>query len=477
MNKTLILETYPFSPHLEISGEIALNKKFFEKQKVFFGWLGDDLKWAEWHQPTYKKFIFSYKKRIRYFQDIIEKKGINLINIKKFEINTKDIEKWSEEFSGNLNDLKKYTFKKKNLGIGVASSLISYCQESEPDLGIHKSIVKKSLYSSAYVYRLARKILVKYKPNTLVTFNGRFATSNAISLAAKDLKIKTIFHERGSNLYKYELFEGNLHSNILRKKLIKNYWKKEKNKKIKNKIANEFFLSRRKGTNKDSLGMSFRNSKKPPNIKLLKNQKIYTYFSSTSYEWDALIDFTKKEWNNEYHAIKNLISETNKLKHKIKLIIRLHPFNKKLKNFKDIKKIKSLANKNNILLFDEHSNIDSYELIKKSYAIITYGSTIGAEAVFLCKPSISMRNCYYQSKDTVYSALNLNQLKEVLRKNKLKIKSVKSILPFAYYMSIFGNKFKYYKPNDYFNGLFLGKSILPYPKITKFIVSNIRRFL
>ena len=33
-------------------------------------------------------------------------------------------------------------------------------------------------------------------PDTLVTFNGRFATSNAIAIAAEELKIKTIFHEK-----------------------------------------------------------------------------------------------------------------------------------------------------------------------------------------------------------------------------------------------------------------------------------------
>ena len=325
--------------------------------------------------------------------------------------------------------------------------------------------------------QVSKKILQYHNPEILITFNGRFATSNAIALAAKDLNIKTIFHERGSNLERYELFEGSVHSNELRKKLIKYYWDNEKNKKIKFKIAKKFFLSKRKGIKKDAYGLSFKNLKKPPNIKVIKNQKIYTYFSSTSYEWDALKTNTHNEWKNEYHAIKSLICETNKLKNKIKLVIRLHPYNNRLKNFEDLKKIKILANKNNILLFDEHSNINSYKLMKKSYAIITYGSTIGAEAIYMNKPSISMRKSYYQNKNTVYSALNRKELKKILSLNKLKEKNKDSILPYGYYMSIFGKEFKYYKPKNYFNGLFLGRTILPYPKITKFIVSNIRRFL
>ena len=64
------------------------------------------------------------------------------------------------------------------------------------------------------------------------------------------------------------------------------------------------------------------------------------------------------------------------------MIIKLHPYNKLLRNYNDINKIKELLRNNNIV-YDEFSKINSYKLIKKSDVVISYGSTIGAEAVYL----------------------------------------------------------------------------------------------
>ena len=76
MKKILILETYPFSPHLETSGEIALTFKEKYKYEVYFGWLGQNLEWAEWHLSKIKNFFYSYERRIRNFTKILEKKEI-----------------------------------------------------------------------------------------------------------------------------------------------------------------------------------------------------------------------------------------------------------------------------------------------------------------------------------------------------------------------------------------------------------------
>ena len=60
MKKILIIETFPNTPHIETSIEIALRLKKDHNQ-VFFFWCGYDLLWKDWELPWYKKLLlFSF---------------------------------------------------------------------------------------------------------------------------------------------------------------------------------------------------------------------------------------------------------------------------------------------------------------------------------------------------------------------------------------------------------------------------------
>ena len=164
MKKTLILETYPFQPHLEIAGEIALSLKEKNKEDVYFVWMGENLKWAEWHLSKFKKIFFSYTNRVKKFLNILESRKIKIINSNNIVISDKKINKWANSFKGDIYDLKNFKFRSVNLGLGVASSVISHVQESNPNLDEYRDIVIDSLTSSAKIFLLTQKIIKKFKP-------------------------------------------------------------------------------------------------------------------------------------------------------------------------------------------------------------------------------------------------------------------------------------------------------------------------
>ena len=66
--------------------------------------------------------------------------------------NLKKISDWSNKFRGNLNNLKKYSYKGQKIGLGVSSSLISFFHESNLNIKKHQRTVKNSLASSAIIY-------------------------------------------------------------------------------------------------------------------------------------------------------------------------------------------------------------------------------------------------------------------------------------------------------------------------------------
>lgn len=82
MKKYLIIETFPNTPHIETSVEIALRLKK-ENHKVFFFWCGYNLPWKDWELVWYKKLLlFSFEKKIKQINNFLAKKIFMLsINI------------------------------------------------------------------------------------------------------------------------------------------------------------------------------------------------------------------------------------------------------------------------------------------------------------------------------------------------------------------------------------------------------------
>ena len=246
--KYLFIETIFNTPHLETSAEIALDKNK-KRNNVFFSWIGGDLPWSDWTISKSKKILgASITKKVSLVEKILLDKKINLIKINKLnEKKIIKIENWANKFNGNLSKLKKYNYKKQNLGLGVASSLISFFHESNLNVIKHKKIIYKCLVSSAIIYERSINLIEKINPNYVVTFNNRFATSLPIILAAKKCGVKILRHERGSDFNKYEIFTKDVHNLDYRSDNVDYYWRKEKNLKKKINIATKYFFNRRNG--------------------------------------------------------------------------------------------------------------------------------------------------------------------------------------------------------------------------------------
>ena len=176
--KYLFIETVFDTPHLETSAEIALDLKSKNKN-VNFCWIGNDLPWSDWDISKNKILLgASPLKKVKLIEKILNSNDINVLL--SFKLNKKKLLKinsWAKKFNGNLEKLKKYKYKKINLGVGVASSLISYYHQSNLDTKKYYQVISKALISSAIIYERSLLLINKIKPKTVVTFNNRFASS------------------------------------------------------------------------------------------------------------------------------------------------------------------------------------------------------------------------------------------------------------------------------------------------------------
>ncbi len=451
--KYLFLETIFDSPHLETSAEVALNINL-NKDKVFFSWLGDKLPWSDWHLSKTKQiFGASVKRKVTLIEKILTEKNINLIRSNEIEKKTIDkIEKWAKNFNGSLADLKRFNYKKQNLGLGVSSSLISIFHQSNFDTKKYQKIVHKSLISSAIVFERSLNLINRIKPDYVVTFNNRFATSLPIILAAKLKKIKIIRHERGSNFNKYEIFEKDVHNLSYRADNVKHYWKSEKNLKKKNSLAKKYFFNRRKGIPLNwDLKKNHAIDQKLGYVPALKKKYRFVFYTTSEDEHESIKDqLTSIVWQSQEVALNKLIKCLRILKN-FELYIRVHPISAKRKSLHDQIKWQKFDNGKDIFVVPYDGKINSYELLDTASLVVTYGGNIGIESVYWGKNVITLRNAIYSKEKFIFEPRNFEELKNYIIKLKFLKKPIdkKKVIPFAYYFMVFGKKFKFFKCKNF----------------------------
>jgi hypothetical protein len=472
--KYLIIESFPSTPHLETSIEIAINLKK-KGNDVYFFWVGYDLPWTDWELPLYKKILlFSYEKKIEKAIQYLKSNSITILKNPDLE---KNIQKKINLFIKKIkikDNLKLLKYKKKiPIGLGVYSSLISkYHTINLENLG---SIAIKAAKSACLVYERSDKIIKSIMPGIVITFNNRFAISKPIHEAAKLNKVKIFTHERGSTLKKYEIFKGDIFNNNFLEKYIKEYWNKEKNLAKKKKIAKKYFYLIKKKKYFKRVGFNYDEFDKVK-FPSINKKKIITYLCTTDYEHQAIsnkIDrfYINKKWSNQFETIMSII-KIIKNDFNIFFIIKAHPNfyrSKMLEN--KLKKIDS----ENIKYLSSTSNVDSINLIENSDLIFTFGSSLELYSAYCGKKVFSFfKSWWYKFNIVIYPRNNLHLQKIIYSKKEFfdNLERRKNLFKISYYLMTFGEKFKLFTPTGFSRGFFSNKSINHYGPILNFIIKK-----
>ena len=466
MQKYLIIETFPFTPHIETSAEIALELK--KKNEVYFFWCGYDLPWKDWELPWYKKFFLSYEKKILNLITFLKKKNVNIIP--KFNLPLDKI-RFIDNFLDKINDfneINKYKYKNKiSVGLSALSSLISKYHNT--DLKFHDYEILSSIRSACIVFERSVKLISDLDPDYVVTFNSRFAISRPIIEAAKLKKKKIIIHERGSDLNKYALHEGDIFDKNYFYNNINKNWNLEKNKKKKLNIVKKYFkLSLNKKLLKRS-GFDFENN----NLNKLnfdKKKKNIVFFCSTEHEYSS-IAYQKKDyylnfnWSKQINAINSIIKIIEKDK-KYHLYIKAHPnFSKKSNQDRLLKKLQN----SQVQYLSNNEHVDSISLMKQCDVVITFGSTLELLALYLNKKVISLFKALYSKFNLFYYPKNEKELELLLKNSSKRKRSMVNLYKIAYYYMNHGNLYKYYKPYKFSRGEIINENINHYGFILNLI--------
>jgi hypothetical protein len=362
-----------------------------------------------------------------------------------------DFLEWLEKLPdrvSSLSELSEERFDDFEIGSAAVSSFVSWTRMIDVNVLEEWGRIQPLLRCAYAHYLYTIRAIDEYQPDTILTFNGRFASSRGIYSVAKSRNIECWLHERGSEKNKFEVFKNYLpHSQCYFHERVSRFLD-NKPKEFVDKAAESFYLGRRKGI--EQAWVSFTSAQKADTLPdgWDENQHNIVIFNSSEDEFVSI----GEEWKNPIYGSqcegvdKILRDYDDENSH---FWLRMHP------NLGDVPVAEleewyELGRKySNLTVIAPSSEISSYALVDSASVVLTFGSTMGAEATYWGKPSIMAGSCFYKGTGVSYDASSHENVVELLKDRNLKALGKEGAKRYGAFCISFGEPFKYADAIDF----------------------------
>jgi hypothetical protein len=390
------------------------------------------------------------------------KTGIRFLNIPN-----KNILRLSQFKTGNLNaeysfssvsELKKFNYKGSDIGLAVASSIISSIRDHKFDTITYKDEIAKGVNTAIMVHEIGEQVLQSINPDVVIMFNGRFLEYRPMMRLCEKKGIDFYTHERGGKTDRYNLRKNSTpHAISVVKTEIDDLWLNSGDEKYT--IGKNFFLDRR-----NKVVQSWKVYTDEQKVGLLPegfdvSKKNICFFNSSMDEYEGIPDHNNQLYEDDNAGIERICQSFlgNENYH---FYLRVHPNLKGLDNAQN-KTIAGLGAKfNNLTIIKADETIDTYALMDAVDLVVTFGSTMGIEALFWNKPSLLLGRAFYESLEGIIQPGNHEEAIRYIS-NIPVVLSNDSAVKYGYWCISFGTKYSYFKSDGLFSGEFMGKRIGP----------------
>lgn len=470
MSKVAFIDFHNVSPHIETSFELA--KRHLDLgDEVHFHFLGHDVPYLEhYHLGRFESLLFRRWMPEQLAARLIKHPRLNFVGRAVLPIA-------SHRFTlpDSMEALKGFEYRGADVGMGVASSLISRTKNSHFDPSKNSKVVADALAGSMAVYDYAHALLSEVKPDKVYIFNGRLCHPRAALRAAQHLGIPVGIHDRGADTTKFFEEEFSPHDRKRVQELASRTWAGVQKDPGAIEKAKAWYQERRDGRPRDWYSFTSRQVRSLlPD--LAPGKRVVTYFSSSDDEFAAIGEsYSWVGWDDQLHAAKGLIDVALSIED-VQLVIRLHPHLTR-KHPDDLRRWLSLGGLSpSLTILAPESPVDTYALLDASDVVVTGGSTVGIEAVHWGRPSVLMGPSEYDAFGAVHIAQSREAVEKLLRTSKLSVEPA-SALPYGYHRATFGKSFQYFQANGLTTGRLLGKDIHQLPPVPSLLSTAKVRFL
>ncbi|BDS13674.1 capsular polysaccharide export protein, LipB/KpsS family [Aureispira anguillae] len=395
-------------------------------------------------------------------------KGISLLS-KKVKINNSIIITPEEQVIvdeyiqkvvfNNVEELKKIKFRDFDLGMGVASSLITHFRNPYFDVKRNKRLIRNYIESSIKVYLSLKRYVEDEKIDAIHIFNGRLAHLRPALRVAEEKGIDYYTHEAGASRNKYAIYKNMMpHNFTKRRELIREFWESaDKNERVK--MGASFYEDQATGRARDKSFHHVKDQKKnalPSNWDASKTNLVI--FNSSEDEFAAIASKRSMGvYPSQLVGIQKMV-EGLKDNEDYHIYLRIHP-NLRNANKKILEELYQITAPN-LTILGPKDPTSTYELIDKATAVITFISTVGIEAAFRGKIAIVVGNAMYSDLGGTYAPKSQEEVISLLNKVKdLPPLDKEGAYIYGYYRKYYGILCKYYESEGLSKGKFKGVNL------------------
>jgi hypothetical protein len=460
-----IFQFWSATPHLETSLELAI-KEAKSGEDVHYYWGGDDVLFNEDNRPGKLGLLFCSQKPIIRALTLVEKHFGKIFKFHSGWIRYDQNSSIASTFNlRGIDDVLKLKVEDFHVGRAAVSSLM---QVMQADLTASRSntvmpLLLEIVESGLAAYFSAKAIIDRTEVDEVIFFNGRFIHEAAILAACRVSNKPFQIHERGATPDKYWIVDYLVHDAESAYRDVIELWDGDLAKGISVQQKAKEFLDKRIVDGYGGAWISFsKDFDRSADFETVKKDigvstlNTWVFFQSSNDEYAAIDPSLIKEteWSRQEDVVNFL---ANRLPLDVTLIVRIHPHMQK-KRQDDLLSWRLLEENFiskglNVKFVWQDSNVNSYLLAENAGLVISCGSTIGAESVYLATPSICCGSSVWGFVDGVHQVFDFSDLDYAITHHAQPNPDV--ILPVAYWWASRGTKFEYFYPQSLFAGKFL----------------------
>lgn len=456
----LAVEAFTWTPTLETVCEICL-READSGRRVGFVFLDIEnvdqfphLMGARFGSLMYSAGRKSRLERVRTIENVLRSHGVTVLPRATAPASAKRVS-CGDLGIDSIEALREFRPGGAALGMGILSTLVRLSGDSEPEFARYLPLIDRILDSACAGLDLTRELIERWKPETVLLYNGRFALSKAISGAARLCGADVLHHELVSTPDRFFISPQVVHNRQNTRRELRESWAAAGPD--REATAAKYFLPARGGVS--LFEAQFLGYQKRDQALAGTGRRRVVYFTSSIDEFTYVEDAFENALFPSQQAAAAWLASWAGSRPDVEVVIRMHPRGRAV-SVRERNWWSSLAAPN-VTVLQAESPVDSYGLASSADRVVTHHSSMGAESTYLGRVSILVGDAGYRGLDCVYEPASIAELAEMLEDNGLAPKPKENCLPFGYQKLTRGEKFRFYEADSFQGGSFFGERVTP----------------
>lgn len=357
----------------------------------------------------------------------------------------------------NRHELAAYQVDGFDIGAAAFSSLVMLLRDPDPDLDRHAESLRGLLTTAYLVHTAMGAYLDTHHVDRVYVFNPRFSSTRGVLRASTRRGVPCIAHEVGADLTRYALYPNVFpHDRAHANRDIDNLWNAEDDA-VRRELGARYYRDKIVGI--ETYGNSFVAGHQPgllpPGWDPAKRNIVA--FTSSEDEYLALgPEWENPIYPNELTAVQEIVRSLADAPEDVHLFVRVHP-NLTGIDCSQTRGLRALDHPR-VTVIPAESPVSTYAMLREAWKIVTFGSTVGIEAVFWGIPSVLAGIAWYGDLGGTYNPATHEEVMALLGAD-LAPKDPLPALKYGLFSARFGTPYRHYRATSRDGGEFRGVDV------------------